>query len=305
MPDPIDLTTATVLVTGGSGFIGRSVVGALRTAGAAVRVADLNPFPDPDVPAVVGDLRDPAKLDRATDGVDAIVHLAALTRVLQSIEMPGEVFSTNVAVTQELLERARTGGARAFVLASTNAVVGDVGSTPITTDLAVRPLTPYGATKAAGEMLVSAYAACYGIAGSALRFTNVYGPGMLAKDSMVPRLMRAALSGDTVSIFGDGTQVRDFVHVDDVVASIMLALTTGMTGTMIVGSGHSPSVNELVAAVRRATGVDVATDHVPAKPGEMPAVIVDLAGSRSRGYQPTIDLDQGLVGVWEEFQAAD
>ena len=104
------------------------------------------------------------------------------------------------------------------MLASTNAVVGDVGTSTITADLPLHPLTPYGATKAAGEMLLSAYSGSYGLSTAALRFTNVYGPGMSHKDSFVPRLMRAALTDSGVRIYGDGKQRRDLVYVDDVVA---------------------------------------------------------------------------------------
>lgn len=275
---------------------------ALREAGAHVRVADLKPFPDGDVDAVIGDLREPSNLDKATDGVDGIIHLAALTRVLLSIEMPDDVYTTNVAMTHGLLERARTQGIERFILASTNAVVGDVGHTPITVDMPLRPLTPYGATKAAGEMLLSAYASCFGIAAMTLRFTNVWGPGLSAKDNMIPRIMRAAATGGTIQIYGDGEQVRDYVHVDDVVAAMFLVWRTKMSGPMIVGYGESPSMNELVAMVREATGREVDVEHVPAKPGEMPAVIVDITKSRERGFAPRISLPQGLPAVWDEFR---
>ena len=115
--------------------------------------------------------------------------------MLKSLDEPVDTYETNVGITANLLELARTRGVGSFLLASTNAVVGDVGRAVITEQSPLRPLTPYGATKAAGEMLLSSYSACYGIAGCALRFSNVYGPGMQHKDSFVPRLMRAAASG--------------------------------------------------------------------------------------------------------------
>jgi UDP-glucose 4-epimerase len=294
-----------VLVTGGSGFIGRRVVRALLATGATVTVADKKPFGGDAVETVVGDLRDPAVVERAVrPGTDVIIHLAALTRVLDSISDPVGTYRTNVDVTASLLEQARQHEVGTFLLASTNAVSGDVGRATITEDLALRPLTPYGATKAAGEMLLSSYAACYGISGCALRFSNVYGPGMAEKDSFVPRLMRAARDGHGVEIYGDGTQIRDLVHVDDIVAGIFAAWKAGVTGPVILGAGESVSVNDILAAARSVTGAELPVTYVPAKPGEMPAVIVDISRARSIGYDPKQDLKSGLATVWPEFAEA-
>jgi UDP-glucose 4-epimerase len=294
-----------VLVTGGAGFIGRRLVRALLDSGAEVTVADQHEPAATGVRTVIGDLRDPSVAAQAvTPGTDLIVHLAAVTSVLRSLEDPAGTYQTNVAATAQLLELARNRGVGAFVLASTNAVVGDVGSAVITEQQPTRPLTPYGATKAAGEMLLSCYSAAYGIAGSALRFSNVYGPGMAAKDSFVPRLMRAARDGHGVQVYGDGTQVRDLVHVDDIVAGILLAWRAGFRGPLILGAGESVTVNDIIAAARAVTGAPIPVDHVPAKPGEMPAVIVDISAARALGYQPTHDLKSGLATVWPEFAPA-
>lgn len=181
-----------VLVTGGSGFIGRHVVALLQETGHQVTVADLNDFPDSSVQTVTGDLCEhEVREDAVAQGVDAILHLAAATSVLGSIERPDQVHRTNVEMTASLLELARQRGVGTFVLASTNAVVGDVGHSTITENLPLAPLTPYGGTKAAAEMLLSGYAGAYGLRTPAVRLTNVYGPGMAHKDSFVPRLLRA------------------------------------------------------------------------------------------------------------------
>src|SRR5947207_7436354 len=172
-----ELAGARILVTGGAGFIGRSVVPALQAAGASVTVLDQEPYPD--VPSVVGDLRDPAARDAAvTPDLTGIVHLAAETSVLGSLARPAQVHEVNVEATAALLELARERGVRHFVMASTNAVVGDRGDTTLHEDLPLRPLTPYGATKAAAEMLLSGYAGGYAMTTCAVRLTNVYGPGM-------------------------------------------------------------------------------------------------------------------------------
>lgn len=293
-----------VLVTGGSGFIGRGVVRGLGSAGAEVTVVDHRPSPDPDVETVVGDLRDPAVRDAAVvPGIDGIVHLAAVTSVLKSTQDPLGTYETNVAVTAALLELARQRGAQRFILASTNAVTGDIGDGVISEDVPLRPLTPYGATKAAGEMLLSAYGSSYGLAGTALRLTNVYGPGMSGKDSLVPRLMRAALAGDGVQVYGDGEQRRDFVFVDDVVQAMLLVWRHRHRGPLVVGSGRSVSVNELVEGARRATGHPIPANRVAAKAGEMPAVIVSIERARALGFRPTVGLDEGLAAVWDDFRS--
>jgi UDP-glucose 4-epimerase len=294
-----------VVVTGGSGFIGRAVVRAFRERGTRVTVVDRVPYPagDEGVTSVVGELGDANVREAAVTAQTAgIVHLAALTSVLKSVEVPLQTYSDNVAVTQELLELARRHDVGRFVFASTNAVIGDVKSDTITVNMPLRPLTPYGATKAACEMLMSGYSGAYGLTTCALRFTNVYGPGMSHKDSFVPRLMRAALAGTGVRIYGDGSQRRDLVHVDDVVQAVLLAFDSGYSGRAIVGAGRSVSVLELVAAVRAVTGAELPVEHIEAPAGEMPAVVVDLSGSAATiGYRPAVSLDEGLATAWKYF----
>ena len=298
------------MVTGGSGFVGRAVVRAFLDRGTPVTVVDTERLPaelhDDLVTHVAGDLRDAAVRESAVaEGTAGIIHLAAITSVLRSVDRPAETYANNVAVTHELLELARQRGVGQFVLASTNAVVGDIGHGTITESLPLRPLTPYGSTKAACEMLLSGYSGAYGLATCALRFTNIYGPGMGHKDSFIPRLMRAALSGGGVQVYGDGSQSRDFVHVDDVVQGIMAAWDKQYDGTAIIGHGRSISVLELIDAVREATGEPLPVTHVPAKNGEMPAVIVEIAkAQREIGYTPAVGLTDGLRTVWDDFRRA-
>ncbi|MFI5735928.1 NAD-dependent epimerase/dehydratase family protein [Kribbella sp. NPDC051587] len=296
--------TERVLVTGAAGFIGRAVVKALRERDVPVTAVDREP-PDPTwddgVTVVTGDLANQEVCIGAFETrPTAVVHLAALTSVLRSVDAPMATFAQNVTITQVLLELSRGSGVDRFVLASTNAVVGDVGTATITSELPLRPLTPYGATKAAGEMLLAAYSGSYGMATAALRFTNVYGPGMSHKDSFVPRMMRAALAGTGVRVHGDGTQRRDLVYIDDVVNAVLLALETDFNGRAIIGSGRSVSVLEMIEAVRTATGKPLPAEHIEAPAGEMPAVIVDI--TNDLGYAPTVELDEGLARTWQYFQ---
>src|ERR1700739_2956387 len=246
-----DLNGRRVPVPGGSGFIGRHVVSAFTTDGAQVRVVDLQPHPDPDVDIVIGDIADPAVLGRALDGgFDSIVHLAAVTSVLRSVEQPELTFDTNVIGSNARLVAGRAAGVTSLAFASTNAVTGPMTAPTISEAAVLNPLTPYGSTKAAGEVLMPAYTASYGLRCACIRLPNVYGPGMQAKDSIVARLMRAIRLGTTFEIYGDGTQVRDYVHVSDVVDAMRLGLTCeNWAGPMVIGSGTSLSVLEVVEAV--------------------------------------------------------
>jgi UDP-glucose 4-epimerase len=129
---------------------------------------------------------------------------------------------------------------------------------------------------------------------------------MQAKDSIVARLMRAILLGNTFEVYGDGTQVRDYVHALDVIQAVRLALSDEQwSGPMVIGAGRSLSVLEVVDAVRQVTGADVDVRHGPARPGEMPAVIVDPARAHAAGWSPRYSFEQGLAGVWEEWSALD
>ncbi len=293
-----------VLVTGGSGFIGRHAVAALTAAGAQVRVVDLQAHPDPDVDIVRGDIADPEVIEAAFEGgFDGVVHLAAVTSVLRSVQHPEITFQTNVAGTHRVLEGARAAGVSALVFASTNAVTGPMLDPAITERSSLRPLTPYGATKAAGEMLMSAYTAVYGIRCTALRLTNVYGPGMQAKDSIVARLMRAIRLGNSFEVYGDGLQVRDYVHVADVVSAMQIALTNAnWSGPVVIGAGRSLSVLEVIDEVRLVSGAEMTVTHGPARPGEMPAVIVDPSRAHDAGWSPQFDFHTGVSGVWEEWR---
>jgi len=305
----VSLAGRRVLVTGGAGFIGSHVVSALVDLGAIVTVADLRPYRDDTARSIVGDLTHDGAVDAALEGgTDAIVHLAAITSVLGSLKEPVLTYDTNVGITAALLERVRHSGVDSFVFASTNAVVGaGAGGAPgarIDESTPLRPLTPYGATKAAAEMLLSASAA-YGVRGVALRLTNVYGTGMAQKDSVVARIMRAVINGATFEVFGDGRQVRDYVFVTDVVEAVILGLTGDISGPLVIGSGTSTSVLELLDLSRAVTGAPLPARLGPPQPGEMAGVAVNLARATSLGWQPTIDLVGGLERVWEAWGRAD
>jgi UDP-glucose 4-epimerase len=294
---------ANMLVTGGAGFIGRTLVPSFANDGWNVTVADRVPFPGP-IHSIVGDLGDPDVLQRAVSAdTDVVVHLAAATSVVRTVDDPAGTYQLNVRLTAELLELCRTRGVESVLLASTNAVAGNVGRAIIDENTPPRPLTPYGATKAAAEMLLSGYAASYGLKGCAVRLANVVGPDMAGKDNLVSRVLRAADAGEGIEIYGDGTQVRDFLSIWDAVAGFRTALRAKHVGPLVIGSGESVSVNRVVELARQVTGISIPVTHIAAKRIEMPAVVLDITVARRLGYTPMNDLEATLAQAWLQLQS--
>ncbi len=293
-----------VLVTGGSGFIGTRLTKRLVQEGYQVIVVDLK---EPKVNGVEYhqcDIRDVDSLATAFGfQPESVLHLAAMTSVLNSIKIPQEVFDVNVKGTQVLLEHARIHGCTSFVFASTNAVVGQSDS-KISENSPSHPLTPYGASKAAAESLLSAYGSCYGMASTSLRLTNVYGPEMWQKDSIVPRLFRFATGSGKFAIYGDGEQYRDYVFVDDVASAFIKALRSDDSGVHPIGSGESISVNKLVQLVSNVTKKELQPVHIDAQSGEMRGVDVDLSGTEKWGFTPDVMIADGIATTWQDFLSA-
>jgi UDP-glucose 4-epimerase len=253
-------------------------------------------------------LADRAAVAEAVAGVDAIVHLAARAGIPDSVSDPLGTFDVNVAQMLGLLDAARLAGARRFVFASSNAAAGDHEPPADETDLP-HPLSPYGASKLAGEAYCQAYAATYGIAACALRFSNAYGPYSLHKKSVVAAWLRAAIGGDPVTIHGDGEQTRDFVFAGDLAAGVVAALDAPeevVAGELFqVGTGRETTVNELAAAIGEAVGRPLEIGHAETRPGDIRRNVsrVDKAAERL-GYRATMPLADGLARTARWFEAA-
>ncbi len=297
------------IVTGGAGFIGSAVARELRERGVRVAIVDRNVPQHQDVDAFVrgGIEHERTWLTLASElagaSIRSLFHFAARTSVLQSVHDPHDVFASNLVGYENALEFARTHGTERVLFASTNAVVGAGDTGVISERSPLVPLTPYGATKAAGEMLGSAYGASYGMRVASVRLTNVYGPGMWHKDSIVPRLFRHVAGLAEATIYGTGEQVRDFVYIADVVDAFVRLEEMGYHGAVAFGAGTSVSVNELVDLVSDVVDCELRLRHVPAKAGEMPGVNVDLSLARSLGLKADVELSEGLRLAWEDFQA--
>ena len=305
------LVGQTVLVTGGAGFIGVNLGRLLNAAGArtvafdsfvAGRASDAEAAGYDNI--IEGDIRDADAMTAAARGVDAVVHLAARTGVVDSIEDPRGDVEVNVFGTLNALMAARDAGAGAFVFASSGAPLGSV-EPPGHEDLAPRPLSPYGASKLAGEGLCSAFSGSYGIAATALRFTNVYGPYSYHKGSVVALCLKRIMDGDPLVVYGDGEQTRDFLYIDDLCAAVIAAIVRKPTaGLYQLGTGTETAVNELMALlVELMADRGVTITHEPDRRGEIRRAFSDISRARAElGYQPDTPLRDGLMTTCDWFR---
>lgn len=297
------------LVTGGAGFIGVNYIDYVqRHFNADVRVLEnfslgerknLEEF---DVEIVEGDIRDPDTCISAAKGVDSIIHLAAHTRVVESMETPRENMEVNVTGTFNILSAAREQGIGHFVMASTGgAILGDA-IPPVHEDMVPHPISPYGASKLAGEGYCSAFSGAYGMQAVALRFSNVYGPRSFHKGSVVAHFFKRLLNGQPLEIYGDGTQTRDFVYVEDLSCAIhQAAQSDTATGCYQLGSGQATSVNDLIDEMRKAVGQDapIETVYHPFRDGEVRQNYAKIDRAREElGYEPEMTLPEGLRRTW-------
>jgi UDP-glucose 4-epimerase len=303
------MSRRTVLVTGGAGFIGTNLVRYLAETGDyEITVLDnlsVGQLP-PQIPGGVklqrADFGDPNIVAGAVDGVDAIVHLAALSGVMDSIDDPAPSFEVNVSASFRLLEAARRAGVRGVIVASTGgALLGEVPP-PISEAIAPSPLSPYGATKLAMEGYCSAFAGAYGMACTALRFSNIYGPHSSHKKSAVAAFTKRAIRGEELIVYGDGTQRRDYLYVGDLVRAIEVAIRREVIGTYQLGSGKPTSLLELITALQSLTHRNLAVSYQPARRGEVHSTWCDITkATEAFDYAAPTQLADGLRATWDWF----
>ena len=302
---------STVLVTGGCGFIGTNLGRALSERGCRLVAFDnLSSGSQADAArsgyadVVVGDIRDAEAIAKAAQDADYVVHLAAQTGVIPSIQDPRSDVETNVGGTLNTLLAARDAGVDGFVFASSNAPLGSV-QPPSREDLPARPLSPYGASKLAGEGLVSAFAGSYGLRTATLRFSNVYGPFSYHKGSVVALYFKCLAEQTPLVVYGDGTQTRDFVYVEDLCLGIAAALEGDVAGeTFHLGTGTETTINDLVALLQKLyDDRDIVVEYRPARDGEIHRNFSDITKARTvLGYDPHTALVDGLAATRAWFE---
>ena len=313
------------LVTGGCGFIGVALVRSLLDEGGhTLRVVDnlavgtredlggvcefveasptdVGPMASGSpVELVVGDILDEELALRVCEGADVIVHLAANTGVAPSVEDPRADCLANVIGTLNYLEAARNGGTRRFVFASSGATIGEV-EPPIHEEMTPHPVSPYGASKLSGEAYCSAYFRTFGVETVALRFGNVYGPLSSHKSSVIARFIKRAMRGEVLEIYGDGTQTRDFIYVEDLTRAVKLAATAeGVGGEVFqIATNAETSVREMIdelLPVLATVGIkDIEVRQTAPRLGDVMRNYSDTSkAARMLGWQSEVDLEEGL-----------
>src|SRR5881409_1870395 len=301
-----------VLVTGGAGFIGSHLVEKLLASGHEVVILDdFNDFYDPqikhaniaglarDVTVYHVDLRDSESVRNLfhREKVDAIAHLAARAGVRSSIQQPRLYYDTNVTGTLHLLEAARVTGVERFVFASSSSVYGVSKRIPFSEDVHLtQTLSPYAATKVAGEFLCSTYSHLYNLRVVALRYFTVYGPRQ-RPDLAIHQFTRRIYAGQPIDQFGDGTTRRDYTYIDDVIHGTMAALAYHGPSFDIFNLGESETIQlrDLIVAIEDALGKKAKINRLPEQPGDMPLTCADVSKARKLvGYNPTTRLSDGL-----------
>lgn len=311
-----------ILVTGGAGFIGSCLVDRLLAAGGAVAAVDnFDPFYAPEVKRrnlaaasrsprftlVEGDIRDADLLESAFSRLrpERVVHLAARAGVRPSIQDPAGYADVNVTGTARVLEAARRHGVRRFVFGSSSSIYGACREVPFREDARVdHPVSPYAATKKAGEELAYTYHHLYGMEISCLRFFTVYGPRQ-RPEMAVHNFTRLIETGQEVTIFGDGNSSRDYTYIDDILEGVTAALEKPLSGWSVYNLGESATtrVGELLALIEQALGKKARVRHVPEQPGDVPVTFADLTRARrDLGYSPQVPLGEGVPRFVEWYR---
>ena len=304
------------LVTGGAGFIGSHIVHALVGQGHHVVVLDnfttgrrsnLDGV-SKQVELIEGSVEDPATCARAAKGADYVFHEAALVSVPQSMEEPVKTHQVNTGGTLNVLKAAADAGVKRLVFASTSAVYG-LGEPPLDEARKTDVLSPYAATKLAGEEYLRMFHRAYGLETVSLRYFNVFGPRQMAEGgyaAVIPKFIEAAVAGRRPSIFGDGTQVRDFVFVGDVVRANLLACdATGAVGQSVnIGSGSHTTLLDLWSVIRDAVGITLEPEFKPPRAGDIHTSMAIVDKARTvLGFQAKTKLEDGLRQTIEYFRS--
>jgi nucleoside-diphosphate-sugar epimerase len=296
-----------VLVTGGAGFIGSNLARALVDRGDEVRVLDnfstgnRANLEGLDVEIVEGELRSYERVHHATRRAEIVYHLGALGSVPRSVQDPLTSSAVNIEGTLNVLLAARDEGVRRVVFSSSSSVYGAKRELPVTESLLADPISPYGVAKLAAERYCVSFSRVYeSFEAVVLRYFNVFGPYQSPRSqyaAMVPLFITAIAAGETVTVFGDGEQSRDFTYVENVIdATLLAADAEGASGRIFnVAAGSPASVNDVAAAIGRILDKPVERSFAPPRPGDIRDSWADVrAAHETLGYEPFVDLEDGL-----------
>lgn len=302
-----------IVITGGCGFIGLNLIDYLKRyhPNLKLTVLDneslgkkeyLSEFEE--IEFINGDIRNQKLVSRTLKDADVVVHLAADTRVLDSIADPAKNFDVNVVGTFNILNAIRQHNIPLLINASTGgAILGDC-QPPVHEGMVPEPMSPYGASKLAAEGYCSAFNGSYGLKTSSLRFSNVYGPHSFHKGSVIATFFKNILAGEPLHVYGDGTQIRDYVFVEDICEGISNALQNEANGVYQLGTGVPTSINQLIELMREVVGSDaeIKVKYHDFQAGEVHTTYCNVSKAKNKlGYNPSTSLNQGLKKTWDWF----
>jgi nucleoside-diphosphate-sugar epimerase len=303
-----------LLVTGGAGFIGSSIAESLLESGERVRIIDdfssgrrhnLERLPG-RFELVEGTIADAETVARAMRGIEVVFHQAAIPSVSRSVVDPPATMLAGVQGTTLVLDAARHAGVRRVVFAASSAAYGDTPTLPKIETMEPRPLSPYAASKLAGEQMMRIFSELYGIETVSLRYFNVFGPRQDPNSeyaAVIPKFILAAIRGTRPIVFGDGEQTRDFCYVDNAVQANFLAASTSrpLRGEVVnVACGERTSLNELLEYVGDLVGRRLDPEYQAPRQGDVRDSLADVRAARDLlGYEPKVDLRTGLARTYE------
>lgn len=307
---------ATVLITGGAGFIGSHIAHKLASLGARVRVLDdLSGGFESNLPAGAtlfkASILDDATLRKAIDGCTFVYHQAAMVSVPQSVEQPEECMRLNVVGTQRVLQAAVDAKVRRVMFAASAAAYGNTPRLPSSEDHLPDPYSPYAMSKIAGEQLLQVYSRCFGLSTVSLRYFNIFGPRqnpLSPYAAAISKFAQVLSAGKKPTIFGDGKQTRDFTYIDNVVEANMLAATCPrpLAGEIInIGTGVRISLLDVLRDMGRVLNVDSTPTPGPERPGDVRDSVADISRARAiLGYQPIVNFADGIERTLKAFASA-
>lgn len=302
------MRSRSILLLGGGGFIGQATAKRLASGSNVHILARQHTLPaTPAIHTYTGDLSDPAILNTLLPQCGTVVHLASSTTPGSSANKPSDELD-NLRPTLNLLDRLiNQKGIHLIFVSSGGTVYGNPPCAPVNEDAPFAPRSYHGAGKMALEGFLQAFRAA-GNAVTILRPSNVYGPGQGLRRGFgfVRTVLEHSRKGTTLEIWGDGESVRDFMYVEDVADAIAMAISNPTdNGTYNIGSGQGHTLNEVLALAKRITGVEINTLHKPAREGDVRGVVLDVSLARSAlGWQPDINLEEGIRRTWEWLQRA-
>lgn len=305
-----------ILVAGGAGFIGSSIVDLLLGNGYKVRIVDdfssgkkdnIKQYADSDDFEIVeGTILNKAIVEKSVEGVDAIVDMVGKGDLARSVENPVLYHETNLTGTVNLLAAASKRGIKKFVFASSGSIYTSKAVGVIKEDAEYGPESPYAATKVCSEIYCRTFNTVYGMEAVALRFFNVYGPRRenSTYGGAVTNFMLNIMKGKQVTIYGTGEDKRDYVYVKDVANAVMLALKPGISGEFNVGTGEGTSTNRLLEQIEASIGKKADVARAPARKGDSPSRIADITKiSEALDYEPNYTLEDGINELRDYLQA--